>query len=833
MTPEQQPAPFADQVVARPSELTTSWLTATVRGGTVTGLSVERIGTGQMSECYRIRLTYAERSDGPDSVVLKVAATDQVSRQTGLALGLYEREVRFYREITPRLRGPVSPCYHAAFDASAGVFDLLLGDAGPAIVGDEIRGATTEQARLAVTELGRLQGPLLGDTTLAEAPWLYRDAPINQAMLTQLYAGFVDRYGEVIAPPYRAVCERLVGAFDRYLAGEAGGIQGLVHGDYRLDNLLFGTAGADRPLTVVDWQTVTWGPAMTDLAYFLGCALPTPDRRAHYDALLRAYHEALGPHPRIGLADVREGVRRQSFFGVMMAIVSAMLVERTQRGDLMFMTMLQRNCDHVLDTDALAMLPVSAPPKPLVPSPHDESAHTATAEPLWSESWYGDFVDAAQGLGGWVRIGLIPNQDTAWIHAQLCGPDLPTVAVVDFDAPPPTDPWELRAGGLDVSHCADAPLRRYRVDLRAQAQSYDDPSALLRGEPGRPAEVAMDLVWTTDGTPYRYRLTTRYEIPCAVSGTISIDGARYAVDSVPGQRDHSWGVRDWWSMDWLWSALHLDDGSHLHGVNIRIPRAPAVSVGYVQDAEGKVTELHTVSVREAFGANGLPENTTLGLDGITATVAVRGHAPLRLIAADGRVSRFPRAWVTVRTADGRSGVGWLEWNRNQPERAAPPSPIVVMGVSGSGKSTVGAALAHRLGMPFADADTLHPEANIAKMSAGEPLTDEDRYPWLEAVGEWLADHRGVMSCSALKRKYRDQLRAHCPRIEFLHLSGSPDLIERRQAGRPGHFMPTSLLRSQFDTLEPLGPDEHGVVIDIGQEVDDIVETFLTRPAERR
>ncbi len=155
-------------------------------------------------------------------------------------------------------------------------------------------------------------------------------------------------------------------------------------------------------------------------------------------------------------------------------------------------------------------------------------------------------------------------------------------------------------------------------------------------------------------------------------------------------------------------------------------------------------------------------------------------------------------------------------------------PIVVMGVTGSGKSTVGAALAQHLRVPFADADAFHPQANIAKMAAGEPLTDRDRYPWLEAVGEWLAQHSGggVMSCSALKRKYRDQLRSHVPQIEFLHLTGSPELIGRRQAGRTGHFMPSSLLKSQFDTLEPLGPDEHGIAIDVGQGVDAIVETFL-------
>jgi gluconokinase len=155
-------------------------------------------------------------------------------------------------------------------------------------------------------------------------------------------------------------------------------------------------------------------------------------------------------------------------------------------------------------------------------------------------------------------------------------------------------------------------------------------------------------------------------------------------------------------------------------------------------------------------------------------------------------------------------------------------PIVVMGVSGSGKSKVGAALAQRLRVPFADADAFHPEANVAKMAAGEPLTDDDRYPWLEAIGEWLAEHGdgGVISCSALKRKYRDQLRAHCPRIEFLHLSGSPELIARRVAGRTGHFMPASLLKSQFEMLEPLGADEDGVTIDVGETVDAIIESFL-------
>ncbi len=157
--------------------------------------------------------------------------------------------------------------------------------------------------------------------------------------------------------------------FDAYLAAEAiaDRTQGLVHGDYRLDNMLFGRPGADRPLTVVDWQTVTWGPAFTDVAYFLGCALPVdvaPQAlRRVADRLSQGARGRTAGGPR----HVRDGVRRQSFFGVMMAIVSSMLVERTERGDQMFMTMLRAALRHVLDTGALAVLPDAATPEPLQP----------------------------------------------------------------------------------------------------------------------------------------------------------------------------------------------------------------------------------------------------------------------------------------------------------------------------------------------------------------------------------------------------------------------------------------------------------------------------------
>jgi gluconokinase len=149
-------------------------------------------------------------------------------------------------------------------------------------------------------------------------------------------------------------------------------------------------------------------------------------------------------------------------------------------------------------------------------------------------------------------------------------------------------------------------------------------------------------------------------------------------------------------------------------------------------------------------------------------------------------------------------------------------PVVVMGVTGSGKSTVGAALARRLGVPYADADEFHSAANVAKMSAGVPLDDADRWPWLRAIGEWLAARDGVVSCSALRRAYRDALREQAPEVFFVHLHGDRETVRHRVAGRAAHFMPASLVDSQFAALEPLAAAERGVTLDLATPVDDLV-----------
>lgn len=167
--------------------------------------------------------------------------------------------------------------------------------------------------------------------------------------------------------------------------------------------------------------------------------------------------------------------------------------------------------------------------------------------------------------------------------------------------------------------------------------------------------------------------------------------------------------------------------------------------------------------------------------------------------------------------------------------------IIVMGVSGSGKSTIGALIAGALGVPFVDGDALHPQSNVEKMAGGTPLNDDDRWPWLATVGSTLADagHNGtgmVIACSALRRAYRDAILTNAPATRFVHLSGSREVLATRLEGRSDHFMPPSLLDSQFAALEPLAEDEPGIVVDIDQPVPDIVsetvDAIRALPAQR-
>jgi hypothetical protein len=667
-------------VLRRPHEITPSWLSTVLGGVAVEGVEVERIGTGQMSESRRVTISYADSDSRaadapgnggarPATVIVKTASENEASRSTGVGLGVYDREVRFYRELAPRIGGPLARCHLSVIDPTEGWFTIVLEDIRGATQGDQIAGCTVEEARLAMLELARLHAPVFADPQLGATPWLNQESPLNQALLTQLLAGFTERYGDRVADEHMEVCRRFIGSADGWTADRRPPL-GLVHGDYRLDNMLFGapSGGDGRRFVAVDWQTVSWGEAMTDAAYFLGGSLPTEERRAHEQELVREYFDALAQDGVRGFGwdECWEGYRRASFLGIVMTVAPAMLVERTERGDEMFMVSLERYAQQVLDLDALDLLPApgTGRPAPLRPAPADEGRHAAGPEQLWNESWYFDATSQDGTLGLYTRLGLYPSLGVAWVTAFVCGADRASVGVIDFEAPlPDGDDLTVERDGLLLTHRCDAPLERFAVTLDATGEAHGDAAAFLHGEAGAAMPVGFSLEWTTRGEPYAYRVATRYEIPCDVNGEVRL-GEETITFQGTGQRDHSWGTRDWWSAEWMWSAAALEDGTRLHGVEFRLPGAPALGVGYVQPPGGGVEELDTVTARESVGADGLITSAAITYGELELDVEPLAFGPLLLTAPDGRISQFPRAMCRVRARDGRAGTAWVEWNRN-------------------------------------------------------------------------------------------------------------------------------------------------------------------------
>jgi hypothetical protein len=312
--------------------------------------------------------------------------------------------------------------------------------------------------------------------------------------------------------------------------------------------------------------------------------------------------------------------------------------------------------------------------------PDDEARHTPDPDELWNESYYCDFVQADGSWGGWLRLGLYPNRRVAWWTTWIVRPGQPGVASVDYRCPVPpgdtlvaTTSHENSRIEIDVVR----PLEEFRLAADTAALLVP-PDARTYDETGTPVRLGVDLTWTTQGVPYHYGVTTRYEIPCSVRGTVTIGDDTLVVEG-HGQRDHSWGVRDWWAFGWCWCSLRLDDGTRVHLADIRVPGMP-MFFGYVQ-TPGTVAPLRALRVSEELMEQGFPSRARIEL---TAGVLAGGDAPpagalglditplafgpVLLRNDDGRTSRFPRALLECRADDGRPGTGWIEWN--QPDAPA-------------------------------------------------------------------------------------------------------------------------------------------------------------------
>lgn len=342
-----------------PDALTASWLSDALEREVV-DVAMERVGTGQMCDSLRLRLAYGPRVDGPATIVAKLPAADPTSRATALNLRSYEIEVRFYQQLAPELPIRTPHILYSDIDVATASFVLLMEDLAPARPGDQLAGCSVAEARVALDELVKLHAPRWDDPKLAEYDWLHRDPETGRmfllAMLPVFWDGFRSRYADRLGTDVHQAGDALFANLERYLSSNDEPLT-VVHGDYRLDNLLFDPAGGRTPVTVVDWQTCAHGPALNDVAYFIGAGLLPDDRRASEHALVRRYHTGL---VAAGVTDYdfdrcRLDYRRGTWSGLIMAVAASMLVEQTDRGDDMFMAMAHRHARHALDLEAPAL----------------------------------------------------------------------------------------------------------------------------------------------------------------------------------------------------------------------------------------------------------------------------------------------------------------------------------------------------------------------------------------------------------------------------------------------------------------------------------------------
>ncbi|MFI0355414.1 phosphotransferase family protein [Actinomadura sp. 9N407] len=337
------------------AELTPEWLSEAL-GTPVKAVERERIGAGQIGTCYRLHLDTGEV--GPRTLIAKLPTEDVAAR--AFLAPAYHAEVSFYRDLASTVAVRTPHCHYSAISDDHATFVLLLDDLSPATPGDQLAGCTPHQAADAVTNLAGLHGPRWSDPTLLDLPWLNAIGPDDAGALAEVFGPAVETFterfaGELHESDVRTLHE-VAEAVGPWVLGRPERF-GLVHGDYRLDNLIF-PASPRTGVTAVDWQTLSLGHPVRDLAFFLGTSLDPDQRAAHEHSLVETYHAALLRHGVTGydLAECVDDYRFGAVQGPLITVLGCVYGTPTERGDRMFLAMAARSCAAVRDLDTLSLI---------------------------------------------------------------------------------------------------------------------------------------------------------------------------------------------------------------------------------------------------------------------------------------------------------------------------------------------------------------------------------------------------------------------------------------------------------------------------------------------
>lgn len=349
---------MTDVIPTRPEQFSNRWLADKfgAPAAALRGFTANMIGTGQMCDSFRLTLDW-DGHDGPKYIVAKCPSENADSRQIAKAVHNYSLEISWYRDLANEIPVACPHCYHAEISDNEIDFALLLSDMAPARQGDQLKGARVEEIEAAIEQAAKLHASLWNDKRLETFKWLgfgRQNKEIVRALLPRLYQGFQERYQDRLAPEILEMGREFMTRFNDYLDGELTN-RTIVHNDFRIDNLLFHPeTGA---VTVVDWQTVSIGSGVADIAYLIGTGIADPNvRAAEEQGLVHGYAEQLrGAGVAIEDSQIRDEYRRTAFSGFIMAVFAAMNVERTERGDEMFAVMAERPAQQILDLDSLAL----------------------------------------------------------------------------------------------------------------------------------------------------------------------------------------------------------------------------------------------------------------------------------------------------------------------------------------------------------------------------------------------------------------------------------------------------------------------------------------------